>query len=145
MKESFQSKIKRTYRKHDHLYTMIFAFLFIGIVYLIMINQEHNQLAFSHMMYIPIVVTGGLLGGWYGLSIGIAAGLVVGPLMPWDLSTGEPQFILDWMLRMLMMAFVGFLSGIFGRSYQQAIAKIKRIEEYDANTKLHNLNQLEYY
>jgi diguanylate cyclase len=142
MKESFQTKIKRTYRKHDHLYTMVFAFLFIGIVYLIMINQEHNQLAFSHMMYIPIVVTGGILGGWYGLSIGILAGLVVGPLMPWNLSTGEPQFILDWMLRMFMMAFVGFLSGIFGKSYQQAITKIKRIEEYDANTKLHNLNHL---
>jgi len=134
--------MKKIYQKHDHLYTMIFAFLFMGLVYLIMINQNHNQLAFSHMMYIPIVITGSALGGWYGLSIGIIAGLIVGPLMPWDLSTGEPQYAVDWIFRMSMMGVVGLLSGLLGRGYQQAIAKIKKIEDYDQNTQLHSLNYL---
>jgi len=142
MKQDIISKIKRIYKKHDHLYTMVFAFMFIGMVYLIMINQDHNQLAFSHMMYIPIVLTGGLLGGWYGLIIGIIAGLVAGPLMPWDLETGAPQFPLDWIFRMSMMGLVGSLGGILGRSYQRVVQKMEIIESFDPNTKLHNLNYL---
>ena len=142
MKENQINKIKSFLRKHDHLYTMIFAFLFMGMVYLIMINQDHNQLAFSHMMYIPIVITGGLLGGWYGLALGITAGLIVGPLMPWDLTTGEPQYAVDWIFRMSMMGVVGVLSGLLGRGYQKAILKINLIENIDPNTKLHNLNYL---
>ncbi|HBY65288.1 MAG TPA: hypothetical protein DEG42_02695 [Acholeplasmataceae bacterium] len=141
MKEIY-IKIQAFLRKHDHLYTMFFAFFFIGMVYLIMLNQDGNQLAFSHLMYIPIVITGGILGGWYGLEIGIIAGLVAGPLMPWDLSTGEPQRAIDWIFRMSMMGVVGFLSGLLGRGYQQAISKINQIEAYDQNTRLHNLNYL---
>jgi diguanylate cyclase len=142
MKENFTSRMIKLYQKHDHLYTMIFAFLFMGMVYLIMLNQEGNQLAFSHMMYIPIVITGGVLGGWYGLSIGILAGLVVGPLMPWNLATGEPQYAVDWIFRMSMMGVVGLLSGLLGRGYQLAVKKIHQIENFDPNTRLHNLNYL---
>lgn len=128
--------------KHYKILTIIHACLWIGLVYVVMINLSYNHLSFTHLMYIPIVITGIVLGSSFGMGIAVIAGLVVGPIMPYNLSTGQPQFWGDWLFRLLMMTSIGLLSGLFSMNYRKALIKIKELSLMHQDTGLYNINYL---
>ncbi|MDO9629855.1 MAG: EAL domain-containing protein [Acholeplasmataceae bacterium] len=139
--EGMVSYIKGNYR----FLTILFSILFIIFSYFLMKTITHNHLSYSHLMYIPIVLTGSILGGYYGLGIGIIAGLAVGPLMPYNLDTLASQYWLDWVFRLMMMSVIGYMSGMFGMTYRSAQKRIKDILERNQDTGLHNINYLMNY
>ena len=47
---------------------------------------EEDPSAFSHLMYIPIIILGSVHGSLAGFVGGLIAGLLVGPLMPYNLT-----------------------------------------------------------
>ena len=64
-----------------------------------------------HLMYLAIVAS----GVWFGRSVGVltavAAGLLVGPAMPLDVSAGIPQPGRGWLVRMAFFVAVGAMAG----------------------------------
>jgi EAL domain-containing protein (putative c-di-GMP-specific phosphodiesterase class I) len=93
-------------------------------------------------MYIAIVFSGGILGGLYGVFTAIIAGILVGPLMPYDLVTGETQIFADWFFRLLMMIIVGLMSGYFSKNYRYVNEKIKTLMTVNSESTLYNINYL---
>ncbi|PKK92670.1 MAG: hypothetical protein CVV61_08545, partial [Tenericutes bacterium HGW-Tenericutes-6] len=134
--------VKEILRKHVKVWTILISILLILVSYFIIINLNHNHLSFTHLMYIPIVISGSLLGSLYGLGIAVIAGLVVGPIMPRDLITGEIQFWGDWFARLLMMALVGAIAGYFGINYRKSSKRIKELELKHIESGLYNTKYL---
>ncbi|MCR3905757.1 MAG: EAL domain-containing protein [Tenericutes bacterium] len=134
--------IKNWIRKNFQILTILFGLLFILLNFLLLRIVPGNHLAYSHIMYIPIVIVGSLLGSYYGMGAGVIASLLVGPLTPYIMSTGQPQFWMDWVFRLLMMVFVGYISGWFSRSYRIAREKISELEYINPDTLLFNINYL---
>jgi diguanylate cyclase len=86
---------------------------------------------FSHSMYIPI-----LLGAHFfripgGVVAGAAGGLVLGPLMPFETSTGEPQQLVNWLYRMGIFIAVGGLAGVAVHRMRRQMKRIAWLATHD--------------
>jgi EAL domain-containing protein (putative c-di-GMP-specific phosphodiesterase class I)/GGDEF domain-containing protein len=66
---------------------------------------------FMHLMYIPIILSSLFWGRYIGLIIGMVCGVFAGPLMPLDVSLGIMQDPINWISRLIMFSFIGFLTG----------------------------------
>ncbi|RJX25057.1 MAG: EAL domain-containing protein [Acholeplasma sp.] len=132
--------IKANYR----ILTAVFSVVFIISTYMIMrFAVTHDRTAWSHLMYIPIITAGSLLGPWGGIVMGIMAGIVAGPLMPISNDPWVPQFWGDWVFRMLMMIFAGLISGGFGVLYQRSRNQIDDLSIKNMDSGLLNISALE--
>lgn len=130
-------------KTHIRIITVILSTVFIITDFLMMryvIN--HNHLAFSHLMYIPIILVGSIIGSIGGFFTGVIAGLLVGPLMPYNTQTGQPQYWLDWFVRMIMMMASGTITGLFSKQYNRVKIKISDMELRNPDSGIHNLNFL---
>jgi hypothetical protein len=78
-----------------------------------------------HAMYLPILLSAIFFKTTGGLVAGAAAGLVVGPWMPFDAAAGIPQEPENWILRMLMFMVVG---GLFGLLEQILHRRLEQVE-----------------
>lgn len=66
---------------------------------------------YTHSMYVPVVIAGLVFGLRGGLASALAAGLLLGPLMPFDVATGEMQSITNWIYRLVYFLLVGIIVG----------------------------------
>ena len=137
-------KLKFFLKKHFRLLLIISCLLLIAINYVLIMQIKHNHLSYTHLMYIPVVLAGGLLGIYEGVTIGLLAGLVVGPLMPRFLDTGEPQYLWDWIFRMTMMIIIGFISGWIAGNYKKVKQKIDQALYTHPESGLYNINYLRH-
>ncbi|ABM61127.1 putative bifunctional diguanylate cyclase/phosphodiesterase [Halorhodospira halophila] len=78
------------------------------------------QYAFSHIMYLPVLLGAALFGPPGGVLAGLAGGLALGPWMPIDTASGEMQEPLNWIYRTAFFMFVGGVVGMLG----QAVARL---------------------
>ena len=76
--------------------------------------------AFSHIMYLPILLGAALFGAVGGIAAGLAGGLALGPGMPIDTATGEMQEPVNWVYRAVFFMVVGGVVGMLG----QAVARL---------------------
>lgn len=133
----------RFFKAHIKVITVVFSAVFIVANYLMMrFVIAHNQLAFSHLMYIPIILVGSITGGLGGMITGTVAGLLVGPLMPYNTQSLEPQYWLDWVVRMSMMISSGTITGLFYRSFNRIKMNMTDMELRNPDSGIYNLNFL---
>ncbi|MBZ0113902.1 MAG: bifunctional diguanylate cyclase/phosphodiesterase [Thermoanaerobaculia bacterium] len=71
-----------------------------------------TQFPLSHIMYVPILVAAFAFPRIGGVLAGIAAGLALGPLMPFGVDAGEAQTSIGWLTRTGLFAVVGGVSGM---------------------------------
>jgi EAL domain-containing protein (putative c-di-GMP-specific phosphodiesterase class I) len=142
MKETLWQKIESLYKKHFKIFVLTFSFLFIVISYFVLMGIKNNHLSYTHIMYIPVVITGIILGPYYGIGMGIIAGIVVGPIMPRFLDTNTPQYLWDWMFRLGMFALVGALVGYISKNYSQVLKRVDDAEMHHPESGLCNINFL---
>jgi EAL domain-containing protein (putative c-di-GMP-specific phosphodiesterase class I) len=95
-------------------------------------------------MYIAIVFCGSILGVHAGLMTALFAGILVGPLMPYNFVTGEAQLFQDWVFRLIMMLIVGVISGYFSKNYRYIQDKLFEISTIVPETGLKNINSLNH-
>lgn len=96
-------------------------------VYLLVYMTGGIKFVYSHTMYIPIVLIGVIFGLKWGIITAIAGSLLLGPLMPIDTVTGEPQIAINWLYRAFIFILIGAFSGYFSdtrRKRQQQIISI---------------------
>lgn len=134
----FIAWVKKNYKNLSVILTVIMLVSF----YFYILSMNHNHLAHTHVMYIAIVFAGGLLGGVYGIITAVIAGILVGPLMPYDLVTGAPQIFSDWFFRLVMMVIVGLMSGYFSKNYRYVNEQIKTLMTVNSESALYNINYL---
>ncbi|MCC2974426.1 bifunctional diguanylate cyclase/phosphodiesterase [Massilia sp. IC2-476] len=97
---------------------------------------------YSHSMYIPVMLAG-LCYGWSGgILIAVIAGIALGPLMPIEVVTGEPQKAANWLFRTGFFLFVGVLSGIASNAALAQVRKLQWMTRHDPATGLPNLTAL---
>jgi diguanylate cyclase len=98
---------------------------------------------YSHSMY-PIIL---LAGFWFGVKGGvvtaIAAGLMLGPKMPMDVTTGELQTIINWMYRLFIFVGTGGIWGSIVDYLRSRLDMLKWAATHDPETGLATLSLLE--
>lgn len=89
--------------------TVVIALLLAGgaLVY----ASGGTKTVYPHLLYVPVVVGALIFGAPGGLLAGLAAGLVMGPLMPLDVAAGVPQETLGWVIRTGFFTLIGGLTG----------------------------------
>jgi HD-GYP domain-containing protein (c-di-GMP phosphodiesterase class II) len=74
-----------------------------------------TKFVYTHFMYIPIIIAGFFFMAKGGLLTGIAAGFLLGPLMPLDVLNNVPQTLTSMFYRMFFFVLVGVLVGAMSR------------------------------
>ena len=72
----------------------------LPLIYFLVYETGGIKYVFSHTMYISIIFAGIFWGFKGGAFIGVIGGLLLGPLMPIDTITGEPQELINWVYRL---------------------------------------------
>ena len=121
-----------------------FMLLALPAIYFLVYYTGGIKYVYSHTMYIPIILSGLFFGPWVGLIVGIIGGILLGPLMPIDTLTGEPQLLLNWMYRLLIFLVVGFISGFASKSLRDNVLTIKKLLSHNQETNIPNTNYLKY-
>jgi len=93
---------------------------FIAVTALLVWQTGGIQYAFSHLMYLPVLLGAALFGAMGGVAAGLAGGLALGPGMPIDTATGEMQETVNWLYRAAFFMLVGGVVGMLG----QAVARL---------------------
>lgn len=122
----------------------VLALMICGIYWLVYVTGG-IKFVYSHSMYIPILLSGFLLGVRGGVLTGLIAGLVLGPFMPIDTFTGELQEPENWLFRTAIFSLIGLLSGIASdgaMAYQQ---RLRWIARHQLSTRLPNRQALLEY
>jgi diguanylate cyclase len=96
------------------------------------------QFAALHLMYLPIIVGALVFGTPGGVVAGVIAGLLLGPYMPLDTTSGEPQQFANWLLRMGFFCTIGALVGVGAASLRRQLNLLDWLSEHDACTGLLN-------
>ena len=78
-----------------------------------------TEFAFTHIMYVPIIITAYLFGIKGGISIGFFAGIALGPVMPLNVAEDAIQAPESWMLRMVFFIVIGSLIGSLFQQIKQ--------------------------
>ena len=131
-------------KKHYKLLTVLATFGLLIIFYFFIKTRHTNHLSNTHVMYIAIVFCGSILGVHAGFMTALFAGILVGPLMPYDLITGEAQLFQDWAFRLVMMLIVGVMSGYFSKNYRYIQDKLMEVSTVVPETGLKNINGLNH-
>ena len=98
----------------------VLALVLFPFVALIVYQSGGTQYAYLHAMYIPIALSAFLYGWKGGLLAGVLAGLILGPLMPVNVDTGQMQSFTNWFYRLLSFTSLGVVVGfLFDFLYKQ--------------------------
>jgi EAL domain-containing protein (putative c-di-GMP-specific phosphodiesterase class I)/GGDEF domain-containing protein len=130
------------HRRTLHMTAIPTLLLLVASVYVLVYMTGGSKFVYSHTMYIPILLSGFILGTRGGILVGLLAGVVLGPFMPISVLTGEMQNIANWTYRMGIFTLVGFLSGVASDSATFYQAKLKWLTRHNQSTRLRNRSAL---
>ncbi len=85
--------------------------IMVGLVYLLVYSTGGIKYVYSHTMYIPILLMSIILGFKGGIIVAIIGAILLGPIMPIDVQTGEQQLLVNWMYRTLIFILIATVSG----------------------------------
>jgi diguanylate cyclase (GGDEF)-like protein len=120
----------------------VFAAVAVSLVALLCRATGGPQSVYSHTMYVPIVVTGYVLGVPFGVLTGLVGGFVLGPYMPPLIEEVIAQHNAEWLYRLAMFALVGCYSGVFASVVSRKVSEQEWIAEHDQYTGLPNRRRL---
>ena len=128
--------------KKAKLMHLAFIAISLFLIYFMVYQTGGIKFSYSHIMYIPIILTGLVLGIPAGMITGIIAGVLLGPFMPLDTQTMEPQVFSNWILRLLIFFSIGALSGLFSLIIRRANRKLIDLYTFNPETMIPNTNVL---
>jgi EAL domain-containing protein (putative c-di-GMP-specific phosphodiesterase class I) len=132
------SFIVRNYK----IIALIAIVLMLPSVYFLVYMTGGITYSFSHTMYIPIVLAGVFFGPEIALLVALAAGILLGPMMPLDTELAIPQLFINWFFRLIIFLVLGFISGFAAKRLRLSSEKIRSLMAYNQETKLPNTNYL---
>lgn len=128
--------------KKGRVILMIIIGLSLPLIHLLVLKTGGIKYSYSHLMYIPIVLSGLILGKSTGIIIGIIAGILLGPFTPIETATMQQQLFINWFLRLVIYGVIGYLSGWFSSILKKASKKIITLYSYNPETMIPNTHIL---
>ena len=119
----------------------ILAVLIIGTASLVYATGG-IRFAYSHFMYVPIVLGGIAFGVPGGLLTAIAGGLALGPFMAINTDSGEMQEPLNWIYRIIFFMLIGALVGSWSQLFRHHVRELEWLHEHHPGTGLLNATGL---
>ncbi|MDY0211163.1 MAG: EAL domain-containing protein [Acholeplasma sp.] len=116
--------------------------LSLPLVYALVYFTGGITYVYSHTMYIPILLAGIFLGPRFGLMVGVIAGILMGPIMPLNVTEGTNQAVTNWLYRMIIFSLMGFISGFASNILRNNVKKIDDLSSKDSETGIPNTNYL---
>ncbi|GGX44689.1 putative bifunctional diguanylate cyclase/phosphodiesterase [Saccharospirillum salsuginis] len=141
---AFYQWFERHWERLQWITLPLLMVLMVG-VYSLVYATGGIKYVYSHSMYLVILLGGFLLGARGGLLIGLLAGVVLGPFMPIDVATGEPQKLFNWLYRTGFFGLAGLLSGVARDGTRHYLAHLNWALRHDAVTGLSNRRALIEY
>ena len=126
------------------LQSLIIVFLIV-FTYLLVYLTGGVIFVFSHFMYVPILFASFIFDVWGGLLAALIGGLVLGPFMPLDITTGLMQTPSNWGWRCLFFLAVGGIQGCISLYLKKHFRSEKWSLTHRSETGLPNLESLETY
>jgi EAL domain-containing protein (putative c-di-GMP-specific phosphodiesterase class I)/GGDEF domain-containing protein len=96
-----------------------------------------------HLFYIPIILAGFLISMPSAIIVGLLCGLIVGPWMPMDVSTGGLQTNPVWLLRIAFFVAIGSFSGFSSSIFRKYLIEQNEKFTTDQTVHLPNVRGLE--
>ncbi|MEB3702119.1 EAL and GGDEF domain-containing protein [Candidatus Bealeia paramacronuclearis] len=124
---------------------VMFISFMLGGGYYLVLEMGGTHLAYVHLLYIPIVLAGLLFSVWGGVIAGLVAGLLMGPIMPADIELSIEQPHASWILRALIFAVVGGLSGLGASLFRAYLHELELKRTTDPLSGLLNLTGLKIW
>lgn len=101
--------------------------LLIMIVGIIVYMTGGTTYAFTHLMYIPIILAAFLFNMKGSIGAAVLGGIVLGPLMPVNVSQGIMQSPVSWLFRCLIFIVIGAVVGfLFQRIKSEKEIQLKK-------------------
>ncbi|MDQ2694907.1 MAG: hypothetical protein M3Z21_05915, partial [Pseudomonadota bacterium] len=108
-------------------------------VALLVCRHGGPQSVLAHLMYAPVLLAAFCFQVPGGMLAGLAAGLMLGPLLPVEAAAAHPQTTLDWLLRTGFYVMAGGLAGLGVRLLNAQLDWLRHHAYHDALTGLPNL------
>ncbi len=124
---------------------MVIIVLMLPVIYGIVYSTGGIKFVYSHTMYIPIILAGIFYGASFGATIGLAAAILLGPLMPIDTITGELQDPVNWIYRLFIFVMVGSIIGYASTKLRRDAIKIETMMSINQETGIPNTNALKRF
>ena len=97
------------YRRYIMLSAIV---ILLPIIYTVVYFTGGIKYAYSHTMYLPIIMAAIIFGVHGGFIIGLIAGFLLGPMMPLTITpVYEAQNFLNWFYRILFFCGIGSIVG----------------------------------
>ena len=123
--------------RNKALMILFLAALNLG-VYALVLATGGIKYVYSHSMYIPILLAGFIFGARGGVLAGLAGGVVLGPFMPIETATGEPQLLLNWLYRTGLFTLIGLFNGVAVEMLRRQLRENEWLARHDPFTRLPN-------
>jgi PAS domain S-box-containing protein len=104
------------HREKLRIFVAFILIVLVGSVSLLVYFTGGVKFAYSHFMYIPILLAGFVFGVRGGVLVGLLGGVFLGPFMPLSVRTGEIQDMANWLYRTGFFTLIGLLSGVASNS-----------------------------
>ncbi|MDD4184445.1 MAG: EAL domain-containing protein [Candidatus Izemoplasmatales bacterium] len=142
-KTSFMSIIN-VLKKNYRIIALVVVTALVPLVYLLVYATGGIKYVFSHTMYIPILLAGMFFGAPFGLLVGLAGGILLGPLMPFETTviSPEPQEFINWFYRMIIFMSMGGISGYVSNKLRRDAQRINELMSHNQETMIPNTNYL---
>lgn len=98
---------------------------------------------YSHSMYPIILLAGFWFGSRGGIIIAVLAGLMLGPKMPMDVSTGDLQTFINWIYRLFIFVGTGGIWGSIIDYLRSRLDMLKWSSKHDPETGIGTLSLFE--
>lgn len=93
------------------LAALVLILIQMGAVVALVLRTGGTATAYLNFILIPILAGAAIFGPRGGAALGLLAGLVLGPFMPLDTTTGQMQPLLNWTTRAGLYVFLGGVTG----------------------------------
>ncbi len=142
MKKTKIDEVIMLVTKYYKAISIVLIVLMLPLIYLIVYKTGGIKYVYSHSMYIPILLAGIVIGPKFGVFIALSAGILLGPLMPIDTVTNEPQVFVNWMYRLIIFVIIGFTSGDAFYRIKLSRKRIDELMSHNQETHIPNTNYL---
>jgi len=105
---------------------LVVSYALSVLVTLLVYFTGGTALVFANLMYVPIALIASTNGKIHGVILAAASAILIGPLMPLDVTAGVAQTPLNWIIRLIIYVVIAFLIGFFSDYYRREFDKSAR-------------------